>query len=110
MSYENKGSLKVNDSEWISLNHTDISIYEKDLAYFSYSNNSIIERSKFHQLTEDEGKKIAAYIRSLDVLRHGRPWNPPYQPGKVIDKRPIEQWAAGAGIDAVLENDADCSH
>ena len=84
----------------------------RDLEYFSYSNLSIIERSKFHGLSELEGEKIASYIRSLalngdDDDRLGRPWNPPYQPGKDLENKPIEQWAAGAGIDAVLEKDED---
>jgi hypothetical protein len=39
----------------------------RDLELFSYSNTSIIERSKFHDLTEEEGKLIATYIRSLSV-------------------------------------------
>ncbi len=30
------------------------------------------------------------------------PWNPPYQPGPGLDSRPAVEWAAGAGIDAVL--------
>ncbi len=84
----------------------------RDLEIFSYSNKSIIERSKFHMLTEEEGKKIASYIRSLssehdNVGRYGRPWNPPYQPGPEIANIPIEEWAAGAGLDAVLEADKD---
>lgn len=83
----------------------------RDLEMFSYSNLSIIERSKFHGMTEQEGKDIAAYIRSLSsnstIGRYGRPWNPPYQPGPVLKDIPIEQWAAGAGLEWVLENDAD---
>lgn len=84
----------------------------RDLEMFSYSNKSIIERAKFHKLTEEEGKQIASYIRSLsatkpNVARYGRPWNPPYQPGPSIKNKPIEQWAAGAGIDAVLDEDKD---
>ncbi len=83
----------------------------RDLEMFSYSNESIIERAKFHKLSEVDGKKIAAYIRSLsskpNVERHGRPWNPPYQPGPELKDKPIEQWAAGAGIDAVLDKDED---
>ena len=83
----------------------------RDLEMFSYSNTSIVERAKFHNLSEDEGKKIAAYIRSLsdkpNVGRYGRPWNPPYQPGPELKDKPIEQWAAGAGLDAVLEDDAE---
>ncbi|TNJ44894.1 T9SS type A sorting domain-containing protein [Tamlana fucoidanivorans] len=84
----------------------------RDLEIFSYSNKSIIERAKFHMLTEEEGKQIASYIRSLsaehdNVNRYGRPWNPPYQPGPDLANKPIEQWAAGAGLDAVLEADKD---
>ncbi len=82
----------------------------RDLELFSYSNESIIERAKFHNLSEEEGKKIASYIRSLsaehdNVNRHGRPWNPPYQPGPQLKDKPIEYWAAGAGLDAVLDSD-----
>jgi Secretion system C-terminal sorting domain len=84
----------------------------RDLEMFSYSNNSIIERTKFHKLTEEEGKQIASYIRSLsatnpNVARYGRPWNPPYQPGPSLKNKSINQWAAGAGIDAVLAEDKD---
>lgn len=83
-----------------------------DLEYFSYSNESIIERTKFHLLSEEEGKKIASYIRSLSdeidgLERYGRPWNPPYQPGPSLADKSIDEWAAGAGLDAVLEKDED---
>ncbi|MFO1389385.1 hypothetical protein [Cellvibrio sp.] len=84
-----------------------------DLAYFNYSNLSIVERAKFHGLSQDQGEKIASYIRSLDIhlpsgyskKDAGRPWNPPYQPGSGLDAKPVELWAAGAGLSAVLEND-----
>ena len=79
----------------------------RDLEYFGYSNEAIQQRSQFHGLSVDESKKIAAYIRSLNVPRHGRPWNPPYQPGPSVGEKSIEYWAAGAGIDAVLETDAE---
>ena len=81
----------------------------RDLKYFNYSNWSIIERSKFHGLTEKEGKQIASYIRSLNVNapKIARPWNPPYQPGPGLDKKPVSEWAAGAGLDWVLEKDED---
>ena len=84
----------------------------RDLEIFSYSNHSIIERSKFHGLSEEDGKLIASYIRSLSteqggVGRYGRPWNPPYQPGPQIASRPPEEWAAGAGLEAVLDEDKD---
>ena len=85
-----------------------------DLAYFNYSNKSIIARSTFHGLSETQGKQIASYIRSLDLglpagytrKDAGRPWNPPYQPGAGLDAKPVELWAAGAGLDAVLERDS----
>ncbi len=88
----------------------------RDLKYFNFSNRSIIERAKFHGLSEDEGKKIAAYIRSIDLKLPpgetvatcgGRPWNPPYQPGPGLSKRPVECWAAGAGVDWALAEDRD---
>ena len=79
----------------------------RDLQYYAFSNWSIQERAKFHDLSELEGEQIASYIRSLDVAPHGRPWNPPYQPGPDLDDKPVERWAAGAGLDAVLEKDED---
>jgi len=81
----------------------------RDLKYFNYSNKSIIERSIFHHLTRREAEKIASYIRSLDVPYEdqGRPWNPPYQPGPGLDAKPIQSWAAGAGLEWVLENDLE---
>ncbi|WNG40129.1 hypothetical protein F0U61_45435 [Archangium violaceum] len=80
----------------------------RDLKYFNYSNHAIIERSKFHGLTEAQGKKIASYIRTLKGIPNpGRPWNPPYQPGPRVGRQPVEHWAAGAGIDQVLEKDRD---
>ncbi len=83
----------------------------RDLEIFAYSNESIVERSIFHQLTREEGEKIASYIRSLSsdprIGRWGRPWNPPYQPGPAVADRPVHEWAAGAGLEAVLESDAE---
>ncbi|MFE8070300.1 Ig-like domain-containing protein [Marinobacteraceae bacterium S3BR75-40.1] len=80
-----------------------------DLKYFNFSNYSIIKRAQFHGLSQDEGEKIASYIRSLDipVVEQARPWNPPYQPGPGLDNKPVREWAAGAGIDAVLDRDRD---
>jgi hypothetical protein len=75
----------------------------RDLKYFNYSNASIIERAKFHGMTDLEAQRVASYIRSLPVANPGRPWNPPYQPGPGLDSKPVDQWAAGAGVDAVLE-------
>ena len=82
----------------------------RDLQYFNYSNRSIQERSKFHGLSDREGKQIASYIRSLNGVPYavkGRPWNPPYQPGPNLDGQPVSQWAAGAGLKAVLDHDRE---
>ena len=79
----------------------------RDLKYFNFSNASVIARSRFHGLTERQGEQIASYVRSLKVPNPGRPWNPPYQPGPGLDARPIEDWAAGAGLASVLDRDED---
>lgn len=81
----------------------------RDLKYFNYSNTSIQARSVFHGLTPQQGAQIASYIRSLPTPAPGRPWNPPYQPGPGLDSQPVANWAAGAGIDAVLPSDAAMS-
>jgi len=78
----------------------------RDLKYFNYSNNSIQTRSMFHGLTAQQGDQIASYIRTLNVPNPGRPWNPPYQPGPGLDSQPVANWAAGAGLGAVLDSDA----
>ena len=80
----------------------------RDLKYFRFSNDAIIERSVFHGLSETQGKQIAAYIRKLTTPAPANawPWNPPYQPGTGIDARNVTDWAAGAGVDAVLNSDA----
>ena len=89
----------------------------RDLEYFAYSNGSIVSRSIFHGLTEAEGEQIAAFVRARaadGVPRHGRPWNPPFQPGVVeasdgslvgLDSLGPELWAAGAGLDGVLDDE-----
>ena len=79
----------------------------RDLKYFNFSNNSIVTRSRFHGLSTLQGEQIASYIRSLPLPNPGRPWNPPYQPGPGVDKQPISNWAAGAGLAWLLDRDAD---
>jgi hypothetical protein len=82
----------------------------RDLQYFNYSNNAIVQRSRFHGLTESQGKQVAAFIRSslstVPYAEKARPWNPPYQPGPGLDAS-AGGWAAGAGLDAVLSAPAD---
>jgi hypothetical protein len=77
----------------------------RDLKYFGYSNASIAARSRFHGLSDLQGRQIASYIRSLAVPSHGRPWNPPYQPGPGLDAQPVANWAGGAGLSWVLDHD-----
>src|SRR6185503_13132889 len=78
----------------------------RDLKYFSFSNASIVARSRFHGLSDLQGQQIASYIRSLPVPSPGRPWNPPYQPGPGLDARPVGDWAAGAGLAWALDDDS----
>lgn len=78
-----------------------------DLKFFNYSNRSVAGRSVFHGLTQLQGDQIASFIRSVPVENPGRPWNPPYQPGPGLDAKGVDAWAAGAGIDAVLDEDND---
>jgi hypothetical protein len=82
----------------------------RDLQYFNYSNHSIAQRSRFHGLSQQEGEQIAAYIRSSQYsvphVAAAAPWNPPYQPGPGLDAKPSVEWAAGAGLDAVLPSGA----
>ncbi len=81
----------------------------RDLKYFNFTNESIIARAKFHRLSQLEAEQIASYIRVLDipVVTQARPWNPTYQPGPGMDQRPVYEWAAGAGIDAILDKDSE---
>ena len=81
----------------------------RDLKYFNYSNWSIQARAEFHGINPKNAERIASYIRSLDVPAPigARPWNPPYQPGPGLDSQPAEEWAAGAGLEAVLDDDGD---
>lgn len=79
----------------------------RDLKYFNFSNASIIARARFHGLSELQSEQIASYIRSLPLPSPGRPWNPPYQPGPGVDDQPVSNWAAGAGLAWVLDQDTD---
>ena len=79
----------------------------RDLKYFNYSNHSIIERSVFHGLSFSQSSQIASYIRTRQIKNPGRPWNPPYQPGPGLDAKPGDEWSAGAGLSAVIEDEHD---
>ncbi|WP_296950593.1 hypothetical protein [uncultured Massilia sp.] len=81
----------------------------RDLQYFNYSNNAIVQRSLFHGLSATQGRQIAAFVRTslrdLPYAANARPWNPPYQPGPGLDAHPAA-WAGGAGLAAVLATPA----
>jgi hypothetical protein len=79
----------------------------RDLKYFNYSNVSIVARSRFHGLSELQGRQIASYIRSLPWPNPGRPWNAPYQPGPGTEGQPATNWPAGAGLEWALDDDID---
>jgi len=87
----------------------------RDLAYFAFSNRSIIARSQFHGLTETEGKKIAAYIRSFQLKDvddghtyspPGRPWYGVYQPGpsSAASRSPSDPRDSGTRIATMPSN------
>ena len=81
----------------------------EDLKYFNFSNKSIVERSKFHGLTQLEAEQIASYIRTLSSVSSSsaKMWDPPYQTGPELDSKPASEWSAGAGLDAVLDSDIE---
>ena len=82
----------------------------RDLKFFNFSNHSIVQRSVFHGLTKEQGEQIASYIRSnrAPVTKRAWPWNPAYQPGPQLDANSTAyEWAAGAGLDAVLDDDKE---
>ncbi len=87
----------------------------RDLSYFAFSNWSIIARSEFHGLTKSQGKKIAAYIRSLELQdvddghtydAPGRPWYGVYQPGpsSAASRSPGDPRTAGTRITEMPSN------
>ena len=78
----------------------------RDLKYFGFSNASIVARSRFHGLSDLQGRQIASYVRARPVASPGRPWNPPYQPGPGLDAKPVANWAAGAGLSWALDSDS----
>ncbi len=80
-----------------------------DLRYFRFSNNAIVQRARFHGLSQTQGEQIASYIRRLNTPAPADawPWNPPYQPGPGLDAKPVNAWAAGAGVNAVLNSDSE---
>lgn len=81
----------------------------RDLQYFNYSNNAIVQRARFHGLSAQQGQQIAAYLRTslkdVPYVSQAAPWNPPYQPGAGLDcstSACATRWSAGAGLGAVL--------
>ena len=79
----------------------------EDLRYFGFSDNSIYQRCRIHGLGDVDARDVVAFINSLPEAKQSVAWNPPYQPGPGLDSRPPQQWAAGAGMEWVLERDND---
>jgi hypothetical protein len=79
----------------------------EDLRYFGFSDLSIFQRGRIHGLTDTDAKDVVAYINGLPEAKMSAAWHPPYQPGPGLDNRPAELWAAGAGMDWVLDKDSD---
>ncbi len=75
-----------------------------DLKYLNFSNWSIMARSGFHGLTDQQQKNIAAFIRgvSATVPANARVWNGLNQPGPGVDSGTVNVWAAGCGIGCEL--------
>jgi hypothetical protein len=98
----------LNSPMAIKAHCSDCHTYDgRDLKYFNYSNYAIEARSEFHGLTATQGQQIASYIRSLNAPApaNAAPWNPPYQPGPGLHSQPVTNWAAGAGLGAVVASD-----
>ena len=79
----------------------------EDLRYFGFSDNSIYQRCQLHGLDDASARDVVAYINSLPDAKQSAAWNPPYQPGPGLDSLPAQQWAAGAGMEWVLDHDND---
>jgi hypothetical protein len=83
-----------------------------DMAYFSFPRVAVIGAARRFGAGEIDANNIYNYIwrrRATDTnaFGFGRVWNPPYQPGPGMDSKPIREWAAGAGINAVVQTDFD---
>ena len=79
----------------------------EDLRYFGFSDNSIYQRCRIHGLGDVDARDVVAYINNLPEAKQSAAWHPPYQPGPGLDSKPAELWAAGAGMDWVLDRDSD---
>ena len=75
--------------------HTDSG---SDLAYFAFSNRSIVARALFHEFSEEESQDIASYLRTLEPGPVGLLHEPPFQPG------PNNVLARGAGFMAQVDD------
>ncbi|QWT21609.1 hypothetical protein KPL74_06280 [Bacillus sp. NP157] len=85
----------------------------QDLQYFNYSDHAIEQRAQYHGFSAEQARQVRAYIRyanrDLPYAPNARPYNPPYQPGPGLDMKDVSQWAAGAGLDAVVTTAADAA-
>jgi len=89
------------NSPQIRAHCSDCHAYDgRDLKYFGFSNGSIIARSRFHGLSDLQGRQIASYIRSLPVPSQDVPGilltspDPDWMPSRLPTGRP-EQGSHG---------------
>ena len=82
-----------------------------DLLQASFTDASIVDRSMYHGLTEQQGRDIAAHIRAQTRTNddgstqtvHAQPMHPPYQPGPGMSEGTTGEWINGVGLDGVLK-------
>lgn len=77
----------------------------RDLKRMGFSNQSIIVRSMFHGLSEQQGKDIAAYVRANTGTTVGRPYNPPFQPCPAADTVDARDWPFACSYKDILPYD-----
>ncbi len=123
--FTSRNTLRVSNMAWVNYNfiaacsdcHFDDTnrvdgsmVAGQDLAYFKFSNHSIIQRSLMHGLSYQQALDIAAYIRSINNTASpaiARPWNAPQSPCSGLEASPAADWLAGGGLDCQVTYDND---
>jgi hypothetical protein len=80
------------------------------MSYFSFPRVAVMGAAKRFGASDLDANNIYNYIwkkRATETNSYGfgRVWNPPYQPGPGLDAKPVRQWAAGAGLNAIVNSD-----